>query len=309
MSAAPLALGLAVGGPGDARKWRHTVERVMRAEALGFHSVWLPEGHFAPGSTPAPLLALTALAARTRRLRLGTTSLLLPIRPPLQVASEVAALDRLSGGRVWLGLGRGFRAPLFEAFGVERATKRDRFDAALDAILDAWSNGGPRPLQDPHPPLLVAAFGRKGLAQAARRGLPYLASPLEPLDRLAENFAFHRDHLPAGIDPASLPVAVMRAVHVAADDGEARRVREGLAREAERIRDALPASLARVASDGPDDAAIVGTPPEVADRVGRYRERIGLELLIVRGGIVGGAGDMGEASLERLAERVLPQLR
>src|SRR5262245_39284154 len=88
-----------------------------RAEALGFHSFWLPEGHFSgPGAIPQPLLCHAAIAARTRRLRLGTTSYLLPIRHPLQVAEEVAVLDRLSNGRVILGVGRGFRDTLFAAF-------------------------------------------------------------------------------------------------------------------------------------------------------------------------------------------------
>ena len=90
----------------------------------------------------------------------------------------------MSRGRVILGLGRGFRAPLFRAFGIDPKTKRDRFDACLDAMLEHWEqssegeasegaavpSGGCRiraPWQTPHPPLAVAAFGPLGLAQAA----------------------------------------------------------------------------------------------------------------------------------------------
>ena len=81
-----------------------------RAEELGFHSLFLPEHHFGgPASIPSPLLLLASVAARTRTLKLGTTSYLLPLRHPLHAAAEVAVLDRLSGGRVILGVGRGFR--------------------------------------------------------------------------------------------------------------------------------------------------------------------------------------------------------
>jgi alkanesulfonate monooxygenase SsuD/methylene tetrahydromethanopterin reductase-like flavin-dependent oxidoreductase (luciferase family) len=306
----PLRLGLALGGLDSADGWERAFARAVRAEALGFHSLWLPEGHFAPGATPSPLVALAAFAARTRTLRLGTTSLLLPVRPAAQVAEEVATLDRLSGGRVWLGLGRGFRAPLFEAFGVPPAEKRDRFDAALDEILRLWSGSdtGVRPVQEPHPPLLVAAFGKKGLLQAARRGLPYLASPLETLETLAANHALHREHLASGVDPEALDVPVIRTVHVARDDAEALRVHTALARETRRIASALPPALARAGEGEAEERVLVGTVSQVVDAVAGYRERIGLDLLIARGGVPAIDDGEQEDSLARLAEEVVPAL-
>jgi alkanesulfonate monooxygenase SsuD/methylene tetrahydromethanopterin reductase-like flavin-dependent oxidoreductase (luciferase family) len=122
-----------------------------RAESLGFDSFWLPESHFsARGALPQPLLLLAAIAARTRKLRLGTTSYLLPVRHPLQVAEDVAVLDRLSEGRVILGIGRGFRSELFTAFEVPPSEKRDRFRSALEQILSpatprAARSSGSRP--------------------------------------------------------------------------------------------------------------------------------------------------------------------
>jgi alkanesulfonate monooxygenase SsuD/methylene tetrahydromethanopterin reductase-like flavin-dependent oxidoreductase (luciferase family) len=317
----PLPLGLALGGAG--RPEAHAERRafVDRAEALGLHSVWLPEHHFAPGAVPSPLVVLAAFAARTRRLRLATTSLLVSIHHPLRVAEEVSVLDALSRGRVWLGVGRGFRTPLFAGFGVEARAKRDRFDEALDALIAAWSGeplvldgrhfdtGGRevraalRPVQRPHPPLLVAAFGRKGLRQAARRGLPYLASPLEPLDLLVENHAFHREELarPLAGDGAKAPV--MRTVHVAGDDLEAARVHAGLEAEASRRPPGrLPPALARAAAGGVDDRAIVGTRERVADRIALYRERVGMDLLVARTAVPGADAAAQAASLERLAE-------
>jgi len=316
-----LPLGLAVGGADHPQAHTRRLTWVDRAEALGLHSVWLPEGHFTPGASASPLVVLAAFAARTRRLRLGTTSLLISIHHPLRVAEEVSVLDAISGGRVWLGLGRGFRAPLFGGFGVAAKTKRDRFDEAVDALLDAWSGepvvlegthfdtGGRevraalRPVQRPHPPLLVAAFGRKGLRQAAVRGLPYLASPLEPLDLLAENHAFHREHLAKPIDPGVAKAPVMRTVFVARDDLEAARVHAGLEAEASRLpAGRLPPALARAAEGGVDDRAIIGTRERVREGIERYREAVGMDLLVARTQVPGVDDGAQAASLEQLAE-------
>ena len=95
------------------------------AESLGFDSFWLPENHFTgPTALPAPLMLLAAVAARTSKIKLGTTSYLLPIRNPILAAEEVAVLDRLSGGRVILGIGRGFQASMFKPFGIPTGEKR-----------------------------------------------------------------------------------------------------------------------------------------------------------------------------------------
>jgi alkanesulfonate monooxygenase SsuD/methylene tetrahydromethanopterin reductase-like flavin-dependent oxidoreductase (luciferase family) len=308
---------------------------VDRAEALGLHSVWIPEMHFAPGVATSPLLTLAACAARTQNLRLGTTSLLLPIRPPLRVAEEVAALDRLSRGRVILGLGRGFRAPLFAAFGIDAATKRDRFDDALDLMLARWAGeavdldgtifagceedraGGALddpesalPYQSPHPPLAVAAFGRKGLKQASVRALPYLASPLEPLRLIEENLAFHRENLPDGIDPADIVVPVMRTVYVAANDAEAARVYAALEKESRAVRSPgkLPAAIARAAEASVEERAVVGLRDEVIDQLARYRDRLGMDLLVARPQVGAATPAEQQAALESLATEVMPAL-
>jgi alkanesulfonate monooxygenase SsuD/methylene tetrahydromethanopterin reductase-like flavin-dependent oxidoreductase (luciferase family) len=323
-----LAVGLALGGAAEAGAWPVFLARAEHAEALGLHSVWVPEGHFRRGAMASPLLALSAVAARTRRVRLGTTSLLLPVHHPLRLAQEVAALDVLSQGRVLLGLGRGFAAPLFQAFGVEAHTKRDRFDEALDAMLRAFGGkpmelagghfataGGRfvtptlRPMQRPHPPLLVAAFGKKGLLQAAQRGLPYLASPLETLSVLIENHALHRAHLPPGGIRGPFQTPVMRTVHLARDDAEAARVRERLASEALGTARALPPALVRAAAGPIQERVVVGGEQEVAEGLLVYRERLGMDLLILRSEVGGLPEELRRRSLERLCERVLPLLK
>ena len=84
-------------------------EQARVAESLGYQSYWLPESHFTENAIPDPLMLLASVASSTERLRLGTTSYLVPLRNPLQAAEQVAVLDRLSNGRVILGVGAGLR--------------------------------------------------------------------------------------------------------------------------------------------------------------------------------------------------------
>jgi alkanesulfonate monooxygenase SsuD/methylene tetrahydromethanopterin reductase-like flavin-dependent oxidoreductase (luciferase family) len=299
----------------------------QRADALGLHSLWLPEHHFEPGATPAPLAALAAFAARTRSLRLATTSLLLPLHHPLRLAAEIASLDALSGGRALIGLGRGFRPGVFAAFGVETSEKRDRFDESLDAMLAAWSGapvalGGPHfaakpgesarlalaPVQRPHPPLVVAAFGKKGLQQAARRALPYLASPLESLPTLAENYALWEAERTGEPPPGAPRVPVMRIAYAAASDAEAARVLDALRGDALAAARRAPAALARAAAEPIAARAIVGSAGFVRDELARYRERLGMDLVVARTELPGASEAERDAALERLASEVVPAL-
>lgn len=282
--------------------------QARRAEALGFHSFWLPENHFNPGAIPDPLMLLAAVAAGTSHIRLATTSYLLPLRHPLQAAEQVAVLDQLSGGRVTLGVGRGYAAPMLKAFDVAPRDKRSLFETRLAQMIEAWSGApvcpadgddadgevtlDPLPVQKPHPPVWVAAFGPKALQQAGRLGLPYLASPVETLDGLEANFRRHREA--ARSAGRSLPgvVPVMRTLFVTDSAAETERLRHALASAA---RSPRPLPEAPVT-----DWAIVGESSYVVDTVNAYRERLGMTHLIVARIRLGG---LQAAAVERSVAR------
>lgn len=326
-----VALGISVGGSSNAREWNRAREWVERADIAGLHSVWMPEMHFSPGGNTSPLLCLAALATCTQRIRLATTSLLIPIHNPLRVAEEIASLDRLSHGRVLIGLGRGFRAPLFSAFGIDPSTKRKRFDAALDLILSAWRGESvtlkgtffenknypdavqsPAPYQTPHPPLAVAAFGRMGLAQAAQRGLPYLASPIETYDQIRENLTRHREGIGDTACTGRWVTPVMRTVFISNDASICRRVLDGLVEEGRRNAPAaspkLPAALARAVAAPAHERVIVGSPQEVKERLNEYKKNLGMNLLIVRPQVPGASESQRRDSFDFLVGDVLPAL-
>lgn len=263
------------------------------AEALGFDSFWLPENHFGERSAiPSPLILLAAVAARTRRIALGCTSYLLPIRPPLLAAEDVAVLDQLSGGRLILGVGRGLSDAMFEAFEVDSKDKRKLFQVNLDIMRRAWrgepvaedENGAlvhlaPLPLQQPSPPIWVAAFGPLALRQVAGLGLPYLASPIESLAALEENYQrYHREVAAKGL-PAVQTIPVMRSVFVTDDVALAARVRAAL-------EVAVPAAL-RGEDIAVDEWAMVGDRQYIHDKLSEYIGCLGISHLIVRAGISG----------------------
>ncbi|WP_214322365.1 LLM class flavin-dependent oxidoreductase [Nonomuraea sediminis] len=171
------------------------LELIELAEELGFDGVRLAEHHFRDyGVVPNLFTLLAHAAARTSRIRLGTGIVVLPLHNPVHVAEEAAMVDLLSGGRLDLGIGRGYQSFEFEGFGIDLAEARDRFNEALEVILGLWTQDVfqhegkfyktgaevslvPRPLQDPHPPLHVAAVSPETVTMYAERGLPILADP------------------------------------------------------------------------------------------------------------------------------------
>ena len=302
-----------MGLPGTAEQFARQAER---AEALGLDSFWLPEFHFDEGvPLPQPLLPLAAVAARTRRLRIGTGSYLLPIRHPVQAAEEVAVLDRLSAGRVILGVGRGYRAGLFDAFDVAAKEKRDRFERALDTMVAAWAGEPvgreeedravqlvPRPVQEPHPPIWIAAFGPRALEQAGRLALPYFASPIESMEALDRNFARFREAWAAAGTASPAEAPIMRTTFISRDRARLRAARERLAQQAASLARSPVDAIRRGAGVRPDDWALVGEPEAVRERIEDYRERFAMTHLVASRTRLPGLepGDF-ERSLEHLA--------
>lgn len=168
------------------------------AEAAGLESLWVSEHLVAPDPKrppsnldPAfpmfdPVVALAYVAARTATLRLGTGVIVLPLRNPLILAKEIASLDVLSGGRILLGVGVGYVEQEFRALGAPFDDRGDRTDEYLDAMRAIWTmdrpsfdgrlytfagvQAHPRPVQRPHPPIVIGGWSAPALRRAARTG-------------------------------------------------------------------------------------------------------------------------------------------
>jgi alkanesulfonate monooxygenase SsuD/methylene tetrahydromethanopterin reductase-like flavin-dependent oxidoreductase (luciferase family) len=177
------------------RLFEEGIEQIQYAEELGFDYVLIAEHHFSNyGMSPAPLLQAMAIAQQTKRIRVGTAVLVLPVWQPLRLAEEIAVLDNLSNGRFFCGIGRGYQPHEFARFGVTLEDSRARFNECLDVLLQAWTQDKsftyegeyvhipnetvvwPKPLQKPHPPLWIAGTSTDTLRLAGERDLVPLIS-------------------------------------------------------------------------------------------------------------------------------------
>ena len=167
---------------------------VQRAEALGFHSVWVSDhvvtpSHLLPSMGPIfydAFVVLTCAAAFTRRVRLGSTVIVVPYRNPLVTAKMLSTLDVLSQGRVIFGVGAGGAPDEFEALGVPSNQRGRRTDEYLSLMIALWTQDPttfkgrffsftdvrfePKPHQKPHPPIWVGGRSDAALRRAVRVG-------------------------------------------------------------------------------------------------------------------------------------------
>ena len=186
------------GGRGEQAVFRDTLDEIALADELGFGAAWVVEHHFmrAYSHSSAPELFLAAASQRTARLRLGHGVVVLPYSHAVRVAERAATLDVLSGGRVELGIGRGFSPTEYAVFGADMADSRELVDESLAILRQAAAPGPvtyhgrhyavdeveilPKPVQEPHPPLWTAAVSPATFEWAAREGLGALAGPFKP---------------------------------------------------------------------------------------------------------------------------------
>jgi natural product biosynthesis luciferase-like monooxygenase protein len=214
---------------------------MVRAEEFGFDSLWPAEHHFSEyGYCASPAVTLAALAARTQNVRLGTGVVVLPLNHPLRVAEEYAMIDLLSGGRVDLGVGRGYQPHEFAGYGVDQSRSRDIFHESIEIIQKAWTEesfsyeGGfyqvhdlnvrPKPLQQPHPPIWMASLSPQTFEICGRCGFNLMCAPVFGFDvnRGAAFIQQYRDALKGhGRDPAQFEIAGLVMTYVAETTQEA----------------------------------------------------------------------------------------
>jgi alkanesulfonate monooxygenase SsuD/methylene tetrahydromethanopterin reductase-like flavin-dependent oxidoreductase (luciferase family) len=231
--------------------YAETLDLISLADSLGVDYVYLSEHHFVEdGHSPALMPIAAAIAARTERIRISSYVFLLPLHHPLRVAEDVATVDILSNGRAELGVGAGYRPEEFAAFGIDRASRRDRMDEGCEILLRAWTEDGwthtgrqfqlknvslyPKPVQRPHPPLWISARSPVAARRAGRFRTPLLIAPPPYVsDEQAVYDAYTDELRHAGGDPDRTGVAGSFNV-VVTDDPESyrARVRPGAAHRA-----------------------------------------------------------------------------
>lgn len=290
---------------------RGVKDYLARAEELGFEAGWTMEQVVGNAPRIAPLEMLAYAAACTTRLRLGVAVLVTSLHDPLQLASSVTAVDRLSHGRLDVGVGHGGNFRPFSAFGVDNATFISYFTEGLELMKAAWSDAPtvtfhgrfrdvnglpiqPKPVQRPHPPIWFGGSAPKALARAVRLGDSFLGAGSSNTANFADAVTTVRREIDEqGRDPTQFTIG--KRVYLMVDDDPARarrRVLDGLYR----VYGQMP---------GIETVPVSGTPGDV---VRGLREVIdaGAEMVLLNP--VGASVDEDREQMERLAAEVIPQL-
>ena len=334
----------------DTAAWlRESLDLVEAAEAWGLDGVWLGEIHFNPVRSvlSSPVAMAGFLAARTRRIRIGTAIVVLPLCHPLRVAEDVALLDQLSEGRIDFGIGRSGAPRAYDALGIPYGESQARFAESLEIIRQAWKGErfshhgqfftfddvlvGPRPYQEPHPPMRMVANSPETFALVGRLGLPLFAGLRDlSLEELGRHLAAYRAAWRAAGHPGDGDVCLRIPVYAAPTEKAAyeepyENITYFFRRHAELTRSGIgrndtgpaarrQARLEEITGLTYDDIlrtrVAFGTAPVLVERLGGIAAELGLSGIVAElnpGGLL--SVEAMHRTLRVLTHEVLPQLR
>jgi alkanesulfonate monooxygenase SsuD/methylene tetrahydromethanopterin reductase-like flavin-dependent oxidoreductase (luciferase family) len=312
------------------------LEQTGVAEQLGYDEIWLTEHHFAEdGYSPAILPIASAIAAITKRIRVGTYLVLLPLHNAVRVAEDAATIDIISNGRFDLGVGQGYAPGEFAVYGVDRKTRAGRLEEGIEVIRGAWTNDNfsfagkhynvknvrlmPRPVQSPHPPLWIGAGAPKAIERAGRMGVNFMGIANPEAQKIYDD-ALRK----AGRNPKEFSAAQLHFTYVARTTDEAWAHSQDhlhymitwymrwLTEANDYLGAGQPALLPEPAKLR--DAQIlfpllVGSPDEVAAKLNHSFGKVRTTHLVLGMHLPGIAPERSRRSMELFAREVAPQLK
>jgi alkanesulfonate monooxygenase SsuD/methylene tetrahydromethanopterin reductase-like flavin-dependent oxidoreductase (luciferase family) len=311
--------------------YAETLDFTALADRLGYDEVWLTEHHFAEdGYSPALLPIAGAIAARTRRIRIGTKVLLMPFHNPVRLAEDAIAVDLISNGRLDLGIAAGYRDEEFAGFGIprdERAARTREGLSVLDLALrgERFSFDGrfgsyhdarvtPPAVQKPIP-IWVGGRSPAPLRRAAEAGYHLQLADFD-LDLCAVDRTVYTEALIAsGRNPANFEIAAVASVFVDEDPERARTLAEPHMRyQQEQYQRWFSNAGDRISAAGDDPrglppGCIVGTPESVLAEILDAHRQIGFTHFSFWMLMPGMAPEVASAALELFATQVLPALK
>lgn len=235
-----MQIGFAIPVSGSWATPQNMVYVAQRAEQLGYHSLWTFQRLLSPvdgawgqmyRSVQDPLVTLAYLAGHTSQVRLGVAVLNVPYVAPALLAKQLATLDIVSGGRLDAGLGVGWSAPEFTAVGASLARRGRRIEEYLDVLRTLWTADAaehtgefyriprmsmePKPVQRPHPPILLGGSAPSAVARAGRLADGWVSSSRADLSALGDAVAVARAAAEdASRDPDALRFVCRGAVRI-----------------------------------------------------------------------------------------------
>lgn len=318
--------------------YTQVLDMVTLADEAGFTTAWFPEHHLVQYyASPSPLMWMVKAAATTRRIRVGAAILVIPYYNPLRLAGEIGMADVLCDGRLEIGVGRGAFEYEFDRFGITEEIGAARLREGMEIVeglltQDDFSYEGttcsfgpatavPKPLQQPYPPIWVAARSPDTIEWALRRGYNLLTTPWrDPFSRIQKH---HEQvmQIAAAVGVSRPPtLAVSRMTYVGETDGDALEAMADI-QVSHRIFTRLFRNQANVKGgftlpEPVDDEysreqllanLVAGSPETCVEKIRAY-EALGISQFILYGAF-GPDHARTMASLRRFAEQVMPHFR
>jgi alkanesulfonate monooxygenase SsuD/methylene tetrahydromethanopterin reductase-like flavin-dependent oxidoreductase (luciferase family) len=298
--------------------YKQILEQVDLLEALGFDSVWFSEHHCSSYSFGNPAVMGAAAAARTKRIRIGTGVALLPLHHPIVQAEQYGMLDVLSGGRLEYGIGRGYMNHEYDWLGVPLSESHQRYHEAIDFILRAWKTKNLEPLEfkgdfynvdrysyfpapvQQLPPIYASAGSTvDSFRWAGEQGFHLgTALFLPDVGELIANIQLYRDSLEAGgHDPASREVMAITQIF----SGVSGTFGPNPAADYYADADALAMNER--------DQLMIGTPGDLCGKIEGYRDRFGLDFLLMEVAQGGAPNEKVCSALELFGKEVMPHFQ
>jgi alkanesulfonate monooxygenase SsuD/methylene tetrahydromethanopterin reductase-like flavin-dependent oxidoreductase (luciferase family) len=276
--------------------YRENLDQIEWAETLGYESVWVSEHHVtADGYLPSVFPMLAAIAERTRSVRIGSAILLGPFQHPIRFAEDVAVLDQLSGGRVEIGLGLGYREREFELLDVPIGERARRTEQLVEVARRVWADETvtPPPLQQPEPPFWIGGSSAAAARRAGRLRCNFMPDAFVDTDVLELYRSLH-DGL----------VSINPSIYV----GDWDDVADHFLYQYNCYREWGGGQTIESAEELPRDRYLVGSPDEVAAGVRAIVERTACDRLFFWARPPGMPAELANASLERFAREVMPRV-
>lgn len=300
------------------------VSNAQLCDKLGYDSVWVNEHHVTGDLYFPPLILLSVLAMKTRRVKLGAF-IITPFYHPLELAEQLATVDLLSKGRVVFGPVAGYRREEFEAYGVPLKKRALRMEETIELVKMFWTQDYvnyrgrcftlsnvvslPKPLQTPHPPIWVGAMYERGVKIAAKLGDGWVAHlALTPLPIVVNQIKIYRETLKSiGKDISKQTIASIAYLSIDNDSTIA----------CDRAQTYMASSISTYLKWGlkgeslkflSDSRFIIGDPDECIRRIEEIR-RIGITYLILRVGYKGMKPLEVENTIYLFGKKVLPYFK
>ncbi len=313
------------------------LEEISLADQMGFDSAWLTEHHFLEdGYCPSSLVAAAAIAARTKNIRIGTGVLLMPLHDPVRVAEDAAVVDLISGGRLILGIGLGYRQEEFSAFGRTLKQRRGRMEESIEILQKGWADEPfsfdgkyyklentsitPKPIQKPIP-IWIGAFTEPAIRRAARIGAPLFVPAIGTIPIVKYLFDMHAGLLEEyGRNPADFEKPVVREMYISDEGSDAiwEKIKEHVTYTAkgyaswgsmvDRDGNLLSDPNDPILYDIAREQSIIGTPEECIETIKQYQEALPIDNLICRFKFPGITHEEAVRSMKLFVEKVLPEV-